>query len=1005
MKREFIASSILVISLLLWLVTGAWAKTATLSWDASPSDVAGYKVYYSVGSSGPPFEGNGAAEGGSPIDVGNVLTVTVNNLSDSDAYFFAVTAYDVAGNESTYSNMVESPAVSVANHPPELSSIGNKTIIEGGTISFALTASDVDGDSLAYSAVGLPSGAGFNAATATFNWTPSFEQSGIYTVTFIVSDGQQTDAETITMTVTNLNRSPILAAIGTQTVPEGSLLTFTVSGSDPDGGTLIYSAANLPSGAVFNPANRSFSWVPGFDESENTRIYPVTFTISDGLAQDSETVTINVTNVNRAPVLAPVGPQTLAEGDVYQLVVNASDPDNNPLVYSAGSLPAGAVFTPATRTLSWIPGSEQSGTYQVTFNVSDGTLSDSELVVFTVTNGNEAPVLNPIGNRTVSENSLLTFVVSAADANHDNLTYSASGLPAGASFNAAQQTFSWTPNYAQAGTFSVQFLVSDGVSTDSETVSITVVNTNRPPVINGTPDSSLMATTGYSFTPSATDADGDSLTFSIVNKPSWATFETATGKLSGVPADSQIGSYPGISLSVSDGQSSTLLPAFSIEVVAYVHKDSDGDGVLDHLDAFPDDGSEWEDTDGDMIGNNSDTDDDNDGVADARDGAPLDAATSGWVISATAGSGGYITPDGDTQVLYGGTQAYLVTPMAGYYINDLRVDNSSVGLVSRYEFTNVSGHHSIEAVFAPIPAGLSHDPAAPGLAGVERTDGGDDRNNLVAGKPKQDLDFRFMVRLRDNAMADQRKVYLVLNGYKYEMKLAGGVLPTGADYICTTRLGPIFSHRFYFVAQDLSGTQLWRYPATGNLPGPEVELLNGKNVVGIAAGINAYALDSLEAFNDKQVYRWIPDSGPNGSFKLADADAPITSGEGYVLKRASETALPNLEAYGEISAPVYEIPVRPGWNLISNPYAGNVPLADVLLRHGASTPIDWLSAVESNLVVDLVYSYLGADWGNGNEFASAAGSKPATLVPWIGYWIYVNPTDQAVSLQISKPLQ
>ncbi len=732
----------------------------------------------------------------------------------------------------------------------------------------------------------------------------------------------------------------------------------------------------------------------------------MTFTVSDGVAEDSEVVTINVINLNRAPVLDPIGSQILTEGDIYNLVINATDPDENSLVYSVNlPLPSGAVFTPSTRSFSWIPGNDQAGTYSVTFSASDGTATDSETVVFTVNNGNEAPVLDAIGGQTIAEGALLTFVVTASDVNGDPLTYSASGLPSGAVFNVEQQRFSWTPDFTNAGNFTVNISVTDGLFSDSESVEITVTNTNRPLVISGTPADSVMATTNYSFTPVTSDPDGDAMTFSIVNKPSWATFDTATGTLSGVPSEAQVGSTVNIVISASDSTDNVSLSPFSIDVIAYVQKDSDGDGVLDHLDAFPNDSNEWLDTDGDLIGNNSDQDDDNDGITDQHDGFPLDNSKSGWTISATTSAGGFLTPEGETSILYGGFQHYQLTPMSGYYINDLLVDNVSVGLVSEYHFDNVREHHTIAAIFAPIPAGLSHDPTASGLIGVERVDGGDDSNNLVDSKPKQDLDYRFRIVLRDSAIVDQRRVFLILDGYKYLMNIESGTLTNGADYIYTTRFGPAFSHQFYFVSEDISGQQLWRYPQNGDLPGPTVELLNGKNVLGVVADINAYALDANEVFNDSAVYRWNADPDSEGSFDLADSGAPMTSGEGYVLKRTEGMTLPDLGAYSEIGASSYEIPIKSGWNLISNPYGGNVRLADIKLRLGGAAPLLWLAAAEENLLVDAVYSYLGTDWGNKNEFSSAAGSVSATLIPWIGYWVYLNPTEQEASLVISKPLQ
>lgn len=1091
MKKMMNVKTILLIFAALTFSVSAWGKTVTLSWDASPSEVSGYKIHYDTTSTAP-LDGDG-----SPISVGNVLTYVINGLPDDVDHYFAVSAYDTSGNESTYSNIVHSPPVSAGNNPPVLASIGNKTILEGATLSFDVTASDGDGDPLTYTVNNLPSGAGFNTITGAFSWTPalnqsgsysvtftvtdgsdtdtetinitvtdvavnqapiltsignkgvdegdtqyipinatdpngdslvysasnlpsgaifddasrmftwspSFDQAGVYNVTFSVSDGNDNDSETILITVTDVNRPPILSSIGTQTIGEGSQLTFTITGSDPDDDALNYSAEGLPDGATFNSTTRFFSWIPEFQISENTRVYPVTFNVSDGVADDSETVTINVTNVNRAPVLDSIGSQVLTEGEPYNLLINATDPDSNPIIYSATTLPPGSVFIPSTSSFSWIPGSDQSGNYDVTFTASDGSLSDSETVTFTVNNGNEAPVLDVIGAKSIAENSPLTFVVSANDINGDSLNYSASGLPDGAVFDAEQQSFYWTPDYSQAGTFTVTITVTDGVFSDFETVEITVTNSNRTPVISGIPGGSVMATTNYSFTPVASDPDGDSMTFAIVNKPNWATFNSDTGELSGIPTEDQIGSSADIIISVSDSSDSSSLSPFSIDVIAYVYQDSDGDGVLDHLDAFPNDGNEWEDTDGDQIGNNSDLDDDNDGIADVRDGFPLDSTQSGWIISATAGTGGYLTPEGETSVLYGGAQSYQLTPMAGYYINDLLVDNVSVGLVANYEFENIAGHHSIAAIFTLIPSGLSYDPTTAGLIGVERVDGGDDSTNLVDSKPKQDLDYRFRVVLRDSVAVDQRSVFLILDDYKYEMQIDRGVLASGADYVFTTRLGAAFSHRFYFSTEDLSGNQVWRYPQSGDLPGPTVELLNGKNVVGVAARIDAYGLDAIETFNDDQVYRWLPESGLSGQFTLVDSGAPVASGEGYVLKRGTAPTLADLSVYGEITDNTHEFQVKSGWNLISNPYGGNVPLADVEVRLGDAAPVSWLTAATNNLVIDATYSYLGTDWGNGNEFASAAGTNSVTLVPWVGYWIYVNSTAQDISLIISKPLQ
>jgi hypothetical protein len=91
---------------------------------------------------------------------------------------------------------------------------------------------------------------------------------------------------------------------------------------------------------------------------------------------------------------------------------------------------------------------------------------------------------------------------------------------------------------------------------------------NQPPTISGAPQTSVMQNTPYSFKPTYADPNGDALTFSIQNKPGWATFNASTGELAGTPSSSDVASYGNIQISVSDGKVSANLAAFSINVVA-----------------------------------------------------------------------------------------------------------------------------------------------------------------------------------------------------------------------------------------------------------------------------------------------------------------------------------------------------------------------------------------------------------------------------------------------------
>lgn len=89
---------------------------------------------------------------------------------------------------------------------------------------------------------------------------------------------------------------------------------------------------------------------------------------------------------------------------------------------------------------------------------------------------------------------------------------------------------------------------------------------NSAPKISGNPPGAVKIGEDYSFTPTASDADGDTLTFSVENKPEWASFDTATGKLSGQPSLGNVGMYNSIRISVSDGQAKASLNGFAISV-------------------------------------------------------------------------------------------------------------------------------------------------------------------------------------------------------------------------------------------------------------------------------------------------------------------------------------------------------------------------------------------------------------------------------------------------------
>jgi hypothetical protein len=144
--------------------------------------------------------------------------------------------------------------------------------------------------------------------------------------------------------------------------------------------------------------------------------------------------------------------------------------------------------------------------------------------------------------------------------------------PAWMLFNTSSGRLYGTPTSTNIGTWSNVIIIaidSKGMSASLPAFSLTVGSGtgNSAPTISGTPPKSVVAGNLYSFTPTAKDANGDTLAFSITNKPAWATFSTTTGKLSGTPSSAQTGVFSSIAIKVSDGKGgSASLPAYAITV-------------------------------------------------------------------------------------------------------------------------------------------------------------------------------------------------------------------------------------------------------------------------------------------------------------------------------------------------------------------------------------------------------------------------------------------------------
>ncbi|MBW4514419.1 MAG: DUF4347 domain-containing protein [Timaviella obliquedivisa GSE-PSE-MK23-08B] len=383
-------------------------------------------------------------------------------------------------------------------------------------------------------------------------------------------------AETATIAVTAVNDAPTISGTPAVTIAEDSLYSFIPSAIDVDlGDSLTFSITNQPTWASFNSATGELSGTPiNGDVGTTTGII---ISVSDGIAPpvDLPAFDLAVTNTNDAPTISGTPAVTIAEDSPYSFIPTAIDVDlGDTLTFSIVNKPSWATFNPATGELSGTPINGDVGTTNgIIISVSDGIAAPVDLPAFNlaVTNTNDAPTISGTPAVTIAEDSSYSFIPTAIDIDSgDTLTFSIVNKPSWATFNPATGELSGTPINGDVGTTNgIIISVSDGIAApvDLPAFNLAVTNTNDAPTISGTPAVTIAEDSPYSFIPTATDVDlGDTLAFSIVNKPTWATFNSTTGELSGTPVNGNVGTTTGIIISVSDGTTTVALSPFDLGV-------------------------------------------------------------------------------------------------------------------------------------------------------------------------------------------------------------------------------------------------------------------------------------------------------------------------------------------------------------------------------------------------------------------------------------------------------
>ncbi|MEA3198746.1 MAG: hypothetical protein QOE90_174 [Thermoplasmata archaeon] len=423
-------------------------------------------------------QGNGrdlAAWSWSFSDGGSATGATASHVfAAPGAYQATLAVTDADGWTSTLTRDV--PVLDAA---PVLLPLADQVVAEDHDLAFRVGASDPDQDNVTFAMAPLPAGATFDNATGAFRWRPGFAQEGTYgPIDVSVTDGWRTDSQAITITVGHSNAPPGMAIEGNLSGREGQPLSFLVRGSDVDGDPVSLFSTVLPVGASFvdfGNGTARLAWTPDFTQAGD---YDITLQASDAQNLTESTITLHVVNVDRAPVFASIPTAYGIEGQPLQIQVSATDPDADPVSFSARGLPAGATFDAAHQVLRWVPGYLQAGAYNVTFLANDGTLSASAVGRLVVADADRAPILQPIPDVSAVAGDTVRVALHASDPDKDALRFSVPGAPAGLAFQGA--TLVWATSAAQAGAYALDVVVSDGNLTADAALNVTL-GANAPP--------------------------------------------------------------------------------------------------------------------------------------------------------------------------------------------------------------------------------------------------------------------------------------------------------------------------------------------------------------------------------------------------------------------------------------------------------------------------------------------------------------------------------------------
>ncbi|HVS40443.1 MAG TPA: putative Ig domain-containing protein, partial [Gemmataceae bacterium] len=483
------------------------------------------------------------------------ITGTISSTAGSDTPYSAV----VSAADGTETATLPITWL-VTNGNVSMTNPGGQTNAEGANVSLQLNANDPGGQPLTWSAVGLPIGLNIDPDSGLISGSvdPAAAETsgGVYPVTIATDDGMGSNGSVrITWTITAANQAPVLYNPGDQVNLAGDVVSLPLSAYDPDGDTLTFSAAGLPSGLSIDPNSGIISGTIGSPLGLN--YYTTTVTASDGSLTASQS--FNWFIVGSYLTIDNPGDQTNSEGDTVSLPIEAAFPGGVGSFVASG-LPTGLSMNDSTGvisgTISYTAAEDAPGGMYNAIVVAEDSYGDSASIQFgwTVNDVTRPPTLTNPGAQTTAEGNSVSLQIQASSPDGANLTYYASGLPAGLGIDPDTGLISGTIAYGAAASGGGQYATAVTVQDDAGNVvsgqfSWTVTPATPPPwIITPTPPQHVLGD-AVNYQVQAGAPDGETLTYSASGLPVGLEINPTSGLITGYLT--QTGAY-NVTVSASD---------------------------------------------------------------------------------------------------------------------------------------------------------------------------------------------------------------------------------------------------------------------------------------------------------------------------------------------------------------------------------------------------------------------------------------------------------------------